>query len=312
MERPIEKIFRQRIFKRLKSEFGDKLKQNESLAPYTYFRIGGPADFFFEAKKIEDLIDVVLLARELKIGYFILGEGSNLLVSDDGFNGMVIKNRCKKIEVKKDKIMAQSGTKLNDLVNMATANSLSGMEFCAGIPGTVGGAVCGNAGAFGHSIGELLYEAVLLKEDGGIEIVDKTYFDFDYRESKLKRSVDILLSAALQLKKGKRDKIKLKVEKNLAERKKRLLKKQNSAGCFFKNVIKDNGNKISAGYLLDQVKAKEMEIGDAAVSKKHANVFINRGKAKAKDVKKLARILRERVKKRFGIELEEEVVYLGF
>jgi UDP-N-acetylmuramate dehydrogenase len=300
------------VFKKLRSFLGDKLKPNLVLAPCTYFRIGGPADFFFEAKKIEDLIDVVLLAKELKINYFILGQGSNLLVSDDGFKGLVIKNSCKKIEVKKDKIMAQSGTKLKDLVNTAMDNSLTGMEFCAGIPGTVGGAVYGNAGAFGHSVGEVLSEAVLLKKDGEMEIVDKEYFDFGYRNSNLKKTGNIVLSVAFQLKKWRKERIKLKVEKNLAERKKRLPNKRNSAGCFFKNIVTHDGDKVSAGFLLDQVKAKELKVGDATVSKNHANVLINRGKAKAKEVKKLARILKGRVKKRFGIELEEEIVYLGF
>jgi len=300
------------VFKKLRSFLGDKLKPNEVLAPYTYFKIGGACDFFFEAKNTDDFIHAVLLAKELNIRYFILGGGSNLLVSDKGFKGMVIKNSCRKIEVNKNKITAQSGSKLNDLVNAARDSSLTGIEFCAGIPGTVGGAVCGNAGAFGHSIGELLCEAVLLKKEGGIELVDQTYFEFDYRESNLKKTGDVLLSAAFQLKKGKKERIKLKVDKNLAERNKRLPWKRNSAGCFFKNIVTYDGNKISAGFLLDQVGAKKLEVGGAGVFRKHANVFINKGNAKAKEVKKLARILKGRVKKRFGIELKEEVVYLGF
>ncbi len=312
MEKPIDKFSRLRVYKKLRSFLGDKLKRNEVLADYTYFKIGGPAEFFFEAKKIEDLISAVLLAQKLKIDYFILGGGSNLLVSDKGFRGLVIKNSCKRIQANKEKIMAQSGTKLKDLVNMATANSLSGIEFCAGIPGSVGGAVYGNAGAFGHSIGQVLCEAVLLKKDGQIEIVDKDFFLFGYRESKLKKSGDILLSAAIQLRKGRKERIKLKLEKNLAERKKRTPSKRNSAGCFFKNIVTREGHKISAGFLLDQVGAKELEIGGAAVFEKHANVFINKGDAKAKEVKKLARILKDRVKKRFGVKLEQEVICLGF
>jgi UDP-N-acetylmuramate dehydrogenase len=300
------------VFKKLRGFLGDKLKRNEVLAPYTYFKIGGACDFFFEAKNTDDFIHAVLLAKELNIRYFILGGGSNVLVSDKGFKGMVIKNNSRKIEVNKNKITAQSGSKLNDLVNMATHSSLTGIEFCAGIPGTVGGAVCGNAGAFGHSIGELLCEAVLLKKEGEIELVDQTYFDFDYRESNLKKTGDVLLSAAFQLKKGRKERIKLKVDKNLAERNKRLPWKTNSAGCFFKNIVTHDGKKISAGLLLDQVGAKELEVGGAGVFRKHANVFVNKGNAKAKEVKKLARILKGRVKKRFGIELEQEVMYLRF
>ena len=312
MEKPIDKVSRLRVLKKLRSFLGDKLKQNVVLANYTYFKIGGPCDFFFEAKRIEDLIDVILLAKELNIKYFILGEGSNLLVSDKGFRGLMIKNSCRRSEVNKNKIMAQSGVKLKDLVNMSTSNSLTGMEFCVGIPGTVGGAVCGNAGAFGHSIGEFLQEAVLLTKNGEIKIVDKDYFDFDYRKSKLKKTDDILLSAAFNLKKGKKERINLKLYNNLTERNKRLPKRRNSAGCFFKNIIADNGNKISAGLLLDQVNAKKLRVGDAAVFNKHANVLINKGEAKAKEVKELARIIKGRVKRRFGVKLEEEVVFLGF
>lgn len=312
MEKPINKVSRLRVYKKLRSFLGDKLKQNVVVANYTYFKIGGPCDFFFEARKIEDLINAVLLASDLKMSYFILGQGSNLLVSDKGFRGLVIKNRCQRIEVNKNRIVVQSGAKLKDLVNMATSNSLTGMEFCVGIPGTVGGAVCGNAGAFGHSIGEFLEEAVLFTKDGEIKIVDKDYFDFDYRKSKLKRTYDILLSAAFKLRKGKKERIKLKLYNNLTERNKRLPKRRNSAGCFFKNIIADDGNKISAGLLLDQVNAKKLRVGDAAVFNRHANVLINRGQAKAKEVKELARILKDRVKKRFGLKLEEEVVFVGF
>lgn len=312
MEKPIEKVSRLRVLKKLRCFLGDKVKSDEILAPYTYFKIGGPCDFFFEAKKTEDLINAILLAQELRINYFILGGGSNLLVSDKGFRGLVIKNSCKRIQANKEKIMAQSGTKLKELVNMAIANSLSGIEFCAGIPGTVGGAVYGNAGAFSHAVGEVLSEAILLKKDGRIEFADKSYFDFNYRYSKLKESGDILLSAAIQLKKGRKDRIKLKVEKNLADRKKRSPWKRNSAGCFFKNIVTQDGTKVSAGFLLDQVGAKQLEVGDAAVFQKHANVFINKGDAKAKEVKKLARILKDRVKKRFGVNLEQEVICLGF
>lgn len=312
MERPIEKVSRQRVYKKLRSFLGDKLRPNEILAPYTYFKIGGAAEFFFEAKKIEELLDAVLLAQELKVNYFILGEGSNLLVSDRGFKGMVIKNSCRRVELNKSKITAQSGSKLKDLVDMAADNSLTGIEFCAGIPGTVGGAVSGNAGAFGYSVGELLREAVVLRKDGEIEVVENNYFDFAYRYSKLKKSGDILLSALFQLKKGKKERIELKMEKNLADRKKRLPWKRNSAGSFFKNVVTHDGKKISAGLLLDQVGAKELRVGGTGVFEKHANVFINKGDAKAKEVKKLARILKDRVKKRFGVELEPEVIYVGF
>ena len=287
---------------------GESLKAKEVLAPYTTFKIGGPADVFFRAKKIEDLVNAVLMASELKIPYFILGGGSNILISDEGFKGLVIRNECRKVDVVGNKIVCQSGAWLDDLVSTAGDNSLTGLEFCAGIPGTVGGAVYGNAGAYGKSIGEFLKEAVILTADGKIEIVDQNYFGFDYRYSHLKRKKDILLSAEFELKKGDNKKIKKEMQRILAERKKKLPNKEGSAGCFFKNVKSEN---LSAGFLLDRIGAKQLNVGEAAVFSKHANIIINRGNAKAKDVKKLARILKDRVKDKFGIGLQQEVIYIS-
>jgi UDP-N-acetylmuramate dehydrogenase len=198
---------------------------------------------------------------------------------------------------------------LDDLVNLSLENSLSGMEFAAGIPGTVGGAVYGNAGAFGKTVGDLLTEAVILSSQGSIERVEKGYFEFGYRESKLKKTNDILLSVAFELKKEEKEKIKKEIQKNQEERRKRLPQKEKSAGCFFKNVVEE-GKKISAGFLLEQVGAKKMRQGDVAVFEKHANILINLGKAKAEDVRRLASLLKRKVKEKFDIDLEEEVVYL--
>jgi UDP-N-acetylmuramate dehydrogenase len=292
----------------LDRELSTLLWEKEILAPYTTFKIGGSADLFFRAKKIEELVSAVLKASELKIPYFILGGGSNILISDEGFKGLVIRNECRKVNVVENKIVCQSGAWLDDLVSVAGDNSLAGLEFCAGIPGTVGGAVYGNAGAYGKWIGEFLKEAVILTADGKTEIVDQDYFGFDYRYSHLKKKKDILLSAEFELKKGDNKKIKKEVQRILAERKRKLPEKESSAGCFFKNIKSKN---LSAGSLLDEVGAKHLSVGEAAVFSKHANIIINRGNAKAKDVKKLARILRDRVKDKFGIDLQEEVIYVS-
>jgi UDP-N-acetylmuramate dehydrogenase len=190
---------------------------------------------------------------------------------------------------------------------------LAGLEFAAGIYGTLGGAVYGNAGAFGKAICEVLDEGIILTPKGKLEIVNRDYFEFDYRHSKLKSSKDILLSATLILQKEDREKIRKKIEENLKVRKSRLPEEEGSAGSFFKNIksSKTCSSGVSAGYLLEQVGAKEMRIGDAKVFSKHANIIINSGKATSEQVKTLARILKEKVKERFNIELEEEVIYLG-
>jgi len=297
-----------KIRKELKSILGDNLKEKEVLASYTTFKIGGEADFFLRAKKIDELVNAVLVAKELDIPYFVLGNGSNILVSDEGFRGLVIKNDCKRIDVIDTKISCQSGALLEDVVNLSKENSLQGFEFCAGIPGTVGGAVFGNAGAFGKSIGDFLEEAVMLTSSGNIEIVEKEYFEFDYRESKLRKTKDLLLSAVFKLKKGKKDLIEQKIAENLEKRKKTIPCKKASAGCFFKNI---KNKSLSAGYLLDQIGAKNLSVGDAKVFSKHANIIINSKNAKAKEVKRLARILKKKVKVKFNVDLEEEVIYLS-
>lgn len=286
------------------------LKQKEKLAPHTTFGIGGEADFFYVARKPEDLIKAIQIAKELEIPFFVLGGGSNLLVSDSGFKGLVIKNQCDQIFLNDIRVTCQSGAMLDGLVSLSCENSLSGLEFAAGIPGTIGGAVYGNAGAWGKTVGDLLTEAVIFNSQGRIERVTKEYFEFGYRESKLKKTKALLLSATLGLEKGEKDKIKKEVKKNLREKRKRLPQKVKSAGCFFKNVV-DDGKKISAGFLLEQVGAKKMREGDVAVFEKHANILINLGKAKAEEVRKLADLLKRRVREKFGLDLEEEVVYLS-
>jgi len=308
-------IYQKEVFENLFETLGHDLKPNEKLSLHTTFGIGGEAEFFYVARRPEDLIKAIQVAEEARIPFFVLGGGSNVLVSDSGFGGLVIKNQCDKIFLSDKKITCQSGALLDDLVNSSCENSLSGMEFLAGIPGTVGGAVFGNAGAWGKDVGDLLTEAVILKSQGRIEKVPKNYFEFGYRDSKLKRTKDILLSATFGLKRGEREKIKKEVQKNLEERKGRLPQKEKSAGCFFRNVVDNglavNGKKISAGFLLEQVGAKNMRRGEAAVFKNHANILINLGKATSKDVRGLANSLKRKVKKEFDIDLEEEVVYLS-
>jgi UDP-N-acetylmuramate dehydrogenase len=303
-------ICQKEVFDNLFELLGHDLKRNETLAPYTTFDIGGEAEFFCEARSPEGLIRAIQAAKEACIPVFVLGGGSNVLVSDSGFKGLVIRNRCDQIFSNDEKVACQSGAWLGDLVGLCCESSLSGMEFAAGIPGTVGGAVYGNAGALGKAVGDLLTEAVILTPAGSVERVERGYFEFAYRESKLKKTGDIMLSATFELNQGKREKIEGELKRNLEERRKKLPREEKSAGCFFRNVV-DNGRKVSAGFLLEQIGAKKMRQGDAAVFEKHANILINSGKAKAEDVRRLADRLKRRVKKEFDIDLEEEVVYLS-
>jgi len=289
---------------------GEGVRFNVPLAPYTSFRIGGPADFFFEALSPWELIKAVSVSRSLGIKYFILGGGSNLLVSDAGFRGLVIKNGCTALLTNGDNPGVQSGFSLNELVDKTAELGLSGLEFLAGIPGTVGGAVFGNAGAFGESIGDLLERAVVFDPDRGLETVDRDYFEFGYRSSKLKRNGEILISTSFRLEKKTAQEVKREAEEIRTLRREKHPQNQGSIGCFFKN-IKEKGKTIPVGRLLEQVGAKELAVGNAAVFDRHANIIVNRGGAKASEVRELAGMLTDRVREKFGYVLEPEIVFLG-
>ncbi len=307
---------KKKVHKKLFEALGDRLKQDVPLASYTTFGIGGKADLFYSTRKPEELVCAIRTAQKLRLRFFILGGGSNILVSDSGFRGLVIRNECQDILTNQNSITCQSGAFLSDVVNLAGKCSFSGLEFAAGIPGTVGGAIRGNAGAFGKSVGNVLTRAVILIEKGEIEEVKRDFFQFAYRESRLKsygscgQTKDVLLSATFTLKKRDKKKIEEKIKRNLKEREKNLPLEEKSAGCFFKNITLNN-RKIPAGFLLDQIDAKGMHEGDAKVSAQHANIVINAGNAKAVDVRKLARKLKKKVKEKFDIKLEEEVVYIN-
>jgi UDP-N-acetylmuramate dehydrogenase len=302
-------IHQKEAYKKLLEAFGNRLKQNVILAPYTTLGIGGRADLFYPATRLKDLISIIRIAQEGRVRFFILGGGSNVLVSDSGFRGLVILNQCRNMMVNQNVITCQSGSLLDDLVNRACSCSLAGLEFAAKIPGTVGGAIRGNAGAFGKSVGDILTRAVLLTGKGEIREVEKSYFRFAYRESHLKLSGDVLLSATFGLQKSNQDVIEKTIKENIREREEKLPWGEKSAGCFFKNIVQEE-EKISAGLLLDQVGAKGMQVRDAKVSAKHANILINAKNAQAEDVKKLAQRLKKKVKEKFNIDLEEEVVYI--
>ena len=297
-------------FQKLQELLGNGLRRNEILAPYTSFKIGGPADYFYPAQTSSELCHAILVAEELDIDYFLLAGGSNLLINDRGYRGLIIKNECCKMEVNETKITAQTGIELQEACDKALEHSLSGMECLTGIKGSLGGAVYGNAGAFGRSIAEVLESAVVFSPTGEVKVVDNSYFEFVYRGSKLKKNREVLLSCTLRLSPGNPEQIRAKMEEIEQLRHTKHPTQEGSAGCFFKN-IKDGEKVIPAGMLLEQVQAKELHLGDASVYHKHANIIVNLGQAKASQVWKITRILKERVKSKFEIELEEEVRYLG-
>lgn len=292
---------------------GKPLSKSVPLQDYSNFRIGGEADYFFEATSVQDLVSSICKAREHSFPYYVIGGGYNILFDDDGFRGLIIRNGVKGITQRgiETEVEALSGTPLKSLLQYSLEKGLSNLEFLAGIPGTVGGAVFGNAGAFGQSIGNFLSEAVVLDEEGKQTKVKREYFEFSYRQSSLRQKNDILLKAVFELQHGDKEKIRALIEKNLAEREnKHPPQGMACAGSYFKNPVLPNGERVPAAYFLEKVGAKDMRLGGAAVYSGHSNFIVNLERASARDIMRLAEKLKHLVIERFGVELEEEVIFL--
>ena len=294
--------------------FGSTLQFDRELASLTTFGTGGPARYFLQALSETELADAVVNATRHGIPFFLLGGGSNVLVSDSGFDGLIIKVAIGGMSrIDGDTIECGAGERLTDLVSFATDQFLSGLEFAAGIPGSVGGAVCGNAGAYGSEIGSIISRVVLCDSKGEIKTVDSSYCQFSYRHSCMKETGETVLRVQLELKSGSREAIDSKVQEILAERRGKHPINQPSAGSFFKNIPdqSEEHGKLPAGRLLEKIGAKGMTVGGAKVFEKHANIIINAGGATSKNISDLADIIKEKVSKQFGIKLEEEIIRIG-
>ena len=270
---------------------------NESLKKHTTYGIGGPADLMIFPKSKQDLIKVIEIINENKIQLTILGSGSNVLVSDNGIRGAVIslKNSLKQIEVDDNILYAECGTMLGKIVKHAVKNNLIGLENLNGVPGTLGGALIMNAGAWGGEISENLIHVEVINSKSEIQKIQKKDLNFSYRQSSFNKD-DILLSAKFNLKKADKDIIKENFIEAQSGRKKSQPLNKRSAGSLFKNP-KNN----SAGKLLDDAGLKGFSIGDAKISEKHANFFINDGEASSKDMLKLIKKAHKEVKDKFNV-----------
>lgn len=294
-------------------ETGLELKTGVSLSEYSSFGIGGPAEYFFEARQLSHLIKAVETARKYRFPFYVIGGGYNLLFDDAGYNGLIIRNLASGLSFSPEKgwLEVHSGTYLGEIINLSISAGLGGLEFLAGIPGTAGGAIYGNAGAFGQAIGDRVVEVVLLGEKGQEITLKNSELHFGYRHSDLKKNHRVILKAYLNVEQDSSAAIKKKVEGYLERRSKKHPPRETAcAGSFFKNPVLPDGQKIAAGYLLEQVGARGMRVGQAAVFPGHCNFIINLGGAIARDVLTLAAELKERVWKKFGLLLEEEVIYI--
>lgn len=278
---------------------------NEELSKYSSFMIGGPADYLCKIKNTEEVSQLIQFARKNKIPHFIIGGGSNILFDDKGFRGLILKIETNNIEVNGDEITADAGVKIAQLIKIAIENDLAGLEKWLGLPGTVGGAVRGNAGCNGLETKDILTKALILDpETGKTEELENKDFQFSYRHSKIKDSNKIVLKATFKLKKGSLSPEERK--EIMAEIQKFRLTKQPfglSSGSFFKNPSSEK----PAGMLIDQAGLKGRSIGNAQISEKHGNFFLNNKGATSEDMKALANLAKREVKAKFGIGLEEEV-----
>jgi UDP-N-acetylmuramate dehydrogenase len=324
-----------------KSEFLAKklkegLREHEVMRDHTTMHVGGVADFYYEAKTSGDLIAAVDAAIEINIPYFILGAGSNVIFSDFGFPGLVIRNLTHNVAfmMEESQVIVDSGVSMAKLILDSVSHNLAGLEFLFGVPGTVGGAIYGDIGANGQSIGDYVkFVTLLIPGEAGekSEVVQypAKWFEFGYRTSKLKamtaKNKPIILSARIQLAQSRQEEImrRLNTWKN-----KRISSQPDgwSCGSTFKNSIPAELENTSAfgrhtmpqlpkertaGYMLDKAGAKKLKVGGAHVSGKHANFIINSAEAKAQDVRQLAEQMRNAVREKFNVELEEEIEYVG-
>lgn len=319
-----------------------EVKENVSLAEHTTFKIGGPARYFFVAESKENLIKAVKAAKDLSIPFFILAGGSNVLFSDKGFNGLIIKfqmqpygesacGRPANFKFQKNEIYVGAGVKLDTLANLAKENCLTGIEWAAGIPGcTVGGAVFGNAQAFGRRISDSVKKIEAL-DIRTLEIKEfsKEECCFSLKSSIFKTDKNlIILSVILELKKGDKEEIENKIKEHLNYRKEKHPMDFPSAGSVFINreiKIEDpellrefpelnefnRKNFIPSSFLIEKCGLKGKRIGNAQISEKHAGFIVNLGGAKSEDVLKLIELAKKKVKEKFKIELKEEIIIIN-
>lgn len=308
-------------------------KEYVNLSEYTTFKIGGASRYFAVVKNVDELKEAICFAKEKKIPTFILGGGSNILISDKGFNGLVVKLQITNYKLQTGRIVCDAGVSLARIVSESINAGLSGLEWAVGIPGTIGGAIRGNSGAFGNETGNVVV---------GVDVFNATTMEltryekkdcfFGYRDSIFKKYPNlIIVSAELRLQESDKEILQKLIRERLLERPNQA-KLGKSAGCFFKNIPwarKDLDReyilrnfpelekfkekpKISTGFLIDNLDLKGKKIGGACVPLEHANYIINTGGANAEDVLMLASIIKDKVYNHYGFYLEEEVELLGF
>ena len=279
---------------------------NEPMSKHTSFKIGGNADIYVKAKNVEDIKYIINYVKNKKIPLTVLGNGSNLLVRDNGIRGITMQIDLQEIIVEDVKVTVGAGVKLGALATVIQKNELTGFEFAAGIPGTIGGAVRMNAGAYGSEFMNIVTQVTCITREGLIKELLKDNLEFSYRHSRFTDSDEIILSATLELEKGKTEEIKNRMNELLTARKTKQPLEFPSAGSTFKR-----GSDFYASKIIEEAGLKGYKIGGAQVSEKHSGFVVNVGNATAKDVLNLTDYVKKVVFEKFGKKLELEVEVVG-
>jgi UDP-N-acetylmuramate dehydrogenase len=305
-----------RFEQEMAARFGtDRMRAEEPLARYTTFKVGGPAEWFVEARNSIDVLDALRIAHAHGLAATMLGGGSNVLIGDRGVRGLVIRPRGGVIErIDVDRVRADAATTINGLVRWTIQRGIAGLEAWAGTPGTVGGAIFGNAHFAGRLIGELVESARLASLDAAAHDLSRDEMEFGYDRSRLQRTGEVLLSAVFRVSTGDPAALRDVARQSLAFRKNTQPLDTPSAGCIFMNPDRSEvppDIPASAGALVDRAGLKGTARGHARVSQTHGNFIVNEGQATAAEIRSLIDLCRERVSERFGVALREEIVYLG-
>lgn len=282
-----------------------EIKNNVSLKDYSTYRTGGKADFLCECGSREEILKALNYAKAKDMDWLVIGGGSNILFGDSGYRGLVIINKIEGVEISNNLVTVGAGLLMSKFITGISLEGLTGLEFMAGIPGTVGGAVIGNAGAWGHEISEKIEKIVVIEGNEEIKEIKLKDINFSYRRSSLSDTDYTVVSVTFRLNKGKPDVIKEKMREYI-KKKADSQPKGLSCGSYFKNP-----KTKPAGLLIEELGFKGKRVGGAQVSKDHANFIINTGDASSSDIYRLAQMIKKKVKTEFGIILLEEVKYVG-
>lgn len=295
----MQEIYRQLLKCGIKKE---KIFLNEPMSKHTSFKTGGNADFFINVNSIEEIKSVLKISKDYNIPIFVLGNGTNILVKDEGYRGIILQIKLEKINIMDTKVIVQSGVKNAILAQKLLENSLTGFEFASGIPGTIGGGIKMNAGAYGNEMKDIIQEVTYVDYDGNVNTISNVECEFGYRHSRFFEEKNIILEAKLNLQKGSKKEIQEKMKEFATQRKEKQPLEYPNAGSTFKR-----GEDYITAKLIDECGLKGVSIGGAQVSEKHAGFIINKGNSTSKDILDLIEYVKTKVREKSGKEIKLEI-----